>query len=179
MNNTGVNDWEPRARQLAEQSLMHGFSIYDFSVSYSKNETHIKVYLDKLNDEYGSPKVEDCEQFSTLYSMKLDALEGNGEIPSNYSLEVSSPGAERELKLPQELDRFKQLPMKVFFMNENEKPDHRILNYVSMNETISKWRIADVKANRKAGLISAKKTKPAELNIPVDQLNKVQLFVDI
>jgi ribosome maturation factor RimP len=50
-------------------------------------------------DRPGGVSLDDCERASTAVSAVLDAYD---PIASRYSLEVSSPGAERELSGPQE-----------------------------------------------------------------------------
>jgi ribosome maturation factor RimP len=47
-----------------------------------------------------------------MLNLELEALlgvEGAGEV----TFEVSSPGAERQLQLPSDLERFQKLPLKV------------------------------------------------------------------
>ncbi|PIA41803.1 hypothetical protein AQUCO_02200318v1 [Aquilegia coerulea] len=56
--------------------------------------------------ESGSPSMADSEEFSSAYRVKLDEGEPAGSIPPNTYLEVSSPGVERIVKIPQDLDRF-------------------------------------------------------------------------
>lgn len=66
----------------------------------------VQLRLDDLDDVYGSPDVDDIERVSREVAAGLEEALGPaaaGEI----GLEVSSPGAERQLVLPGDLERFK------------------------------------------------------------------------
>lgn len=58
----------------------------------------LRVYIDKDN----GVDIEDCGLVSERLSEKLDELD---PITHNYFLEVSSPGAERPLKKPKDLEK--------------------------------------------------------------------------
>lgn len=58
----------------------------------------LRVYIDKEN----GVDIEDCGIVSERLSEKLDELD---PITHNYFLEVSSPGAERPLKKPKDLEK--------------------------------------------------------------------------
>jgi ribosome maturation factor RimP len=58
----------------------------------------LRVYIDKDN----GVDIEDCGIVSERLSEKLDELD---PITHNYFLEVSSPGAERPLKKPKDLEK--------------------------------------------------------------------------
>ncbi len=106
---------------------------------------HFKIVLDGLKERHGSVGIADCEAFSHRFTNWLDQQllkgdrgadsrqhgnqygnsEGNellpaGLTPDNYTLEVASPGVERELSLPEELDRFKGLPLKLRYRREEQ-----------------------------------------------------------
>nr|CAD1824594.1 unnamed protein product [Ananas comosus var. bracteatus] len=63
--------------------------------------------IEKLSSKYGSPSMNDIEAFSSAYQSRLDEAELGKRIPENISLEVSSPGVERVVRVPEELERFK------------------------------------------------------------------------
>lgn len=170
-------EWEKKAYDSAVSSLSPGFEIFDFQVAYSKSGARITVYLDKLDDAHGSPNIEECEQFSHVMSMKLDAMSENTEMP-DYSLEVSSPGAERELKIPDDFERFAELPMKVRYAGEDGRLRDGIFELKDKDAAMTIWCYADVKANRRDGL-QTKKNREKEFNIPIENIEKVKLYVDI
>lgn len=58
----------------------------------------LRVYIDKD----GGVDIDDCSKVSELLSAKLDESD---PIPQAYFLEVSSPGAERPLKKPEDLHK--------------------------------------------------------------------------
>lgn len=164
-------------REAGKDCLSPGFEIFDMSFAYSHAGVKIQVSLDKKSDPYGSPNVEDCERFMKLLRLKFDAYDAAGEMPANYSIEVSSPGAEREIRFPDELERFKALPLKVLHTGENDKSRQDILNYQGIDGDISTWKLADVKFNRKSGIIT-KKNKDEIRQIENARIRRVSLYLD-
>lgn len=73
------------------------FGVYIVDVSYKKIDgTNILCYfIDKEN----GVGIDDCEAFSRAVEIKLDESD---PIEGEYSLEVSSPGADRQLKKERE-----------------------------------------------------------------------------
>lgn len=165
--------WEQEALTMAHASLESGFSLYDFHIVKGKKGVRFQVFIDKPGDEHGSPNVEECEQFSHLFQHKLESLAG---VPENYTIEVSSPGAERMLKIPEDFERFRAHPMKVQYEADG-KVLHKILEYLSHNESRTHWKTADVKINRQQGLIG-KKREAEEIAIDLDHIQKVNLHLD-
>lgn len=106
-----------------------GIGIYGARLLTAADGYHFEVVLDGLNDPVGAVDLDDCEGFSRRLSEVLDrTVEGRtnddsedrwvdvlpaGLTIDNYSLEVSSAGAERELRLPDELERFRGQPLKL------------------------------------------------------------------
>ncbi|MFN3604245.1 MAG: hypothetical protein ACK4UJ_06025 [Leptonema sp. (in: bacteria)] len=117
-----------------------GVEIYDIKLSKIRGDYYIKIELDDLNNKNGSVSLATCEAFSKSFIVTLDQkiLENNSletQLPTdltvdNYTLEVSSAGAEREIRFPEELERFKESPLKVVYL-ENNKKRSKILNYIS------------------------------------------------
>lgn len=71
--------------------------VYVVDVSYKK--TAGKNVLCFYIDKDGGVGIDDCEAFSRAVEVKLDECD---PIESDYSLEVSSPGADRQLKKERE-----------------------------------------------------------------------------
>ncbi|KMT19453.1 hypothetical protein BVRB_1g010830 [Beta vulgaris subsp. vulgaris] len=149
--------WDKEALTIAEnvaKSFDGDLGIYAFRTL--ANVT-IQVRIEKLSTKYGSPNISDIEAFSAAYRTRLDEAELAKTIPENISLEVSSPGVERVIRIPQELDRFKEKPMYVKYLTEaadSSCESDGVFRLVSFDlETkCCTWGLADVKINReKAG----------------------------
>ncbi|MBC8080352.1 MAG: ribosome maturation factor RimP [Gorillibacterium sp.] len=73
----------------------NGFELVDVEYVKEGRNYFLRVYVDKE----GGIDIDDCGRVSEYISTKLDE---NDPIPDAYFLEVSSPGAERPLKKPQD-----------------------------------------------------------------------------
>ena len=82
----------------------NGYELYDIEfVKEAKNHV-LRVYIDReQNDETNPIGTDDCEKVSRYLSRRLDELD---PIESNYLLEVSSPGLERELVKEKDYQRY-------------------------------------------------------------------------
>jgi ribosome maturation factor RimP len=100
-----------------------GVAVYDARIWPASGGFHCEVVLDGLQDPRGAVSVEQCESCSRALAALLDRQvqepeeQWAGILPpgltaENYSLEVSSAGAERRLRLPEDLERFRGLPMR-------------------------------------------------------------------
>ncbi len=76
----------------------HGFELVDVEYVKEGSNWFLRIYVDKE----GGIDIDDCGQISEFMSAKLDELD---PISDAYFLEVSSPGAERPLKKPQDFLR--------------------------------------------------------------------------
>ncbi|XP_078428818.1 uncharacterized protein LOC144701028 isoform X2 [Wolffia australiana] len=149
----GKLEWGQRALSLAEEVLHRNFGedfkIFAFRIS---PRGYIYVRLDKISNRYGCPEMEEIEKFSTLYDECIEESGDKGEIPKDLGLEVSSPGAERLLKVPEELERFKEMPMLVVYEDENDKNETKSgvfqLDTVDSETQLSVWKLVNVKENR-------------------------------
>ncbi|KAJ4867808.1 hypothetical protein Rs2_50643 [Raphanus sativus] len=115
----------------------------------------IQVRIERLSNKSGSPTMEDIEAYSTTYRAKLSEAELAKTVPDNISLEVSSPGVERVVRVPQDLDRYKDRSMYVRYVNEEaERDGDGIFRLVSFDVEAKScvWGVADIRVNReKAG----------------------------
>ncbi len=84
------------ALPLAEEQ---GIGIWDVTYAKEAGEWVLRIYIDKP-DGVG---IDDCERFSRAFDPVLDAAD---PIDGSYTFEVSSAGAERELKRPEHFERF-------------------------------------------------------------------------
>jgi ribosome maturation factor RimP len=87
-------------RELLEPTVAHmGYSIYSVEQSGRGGRT-LRIAIDK---EHGFISLDDCERVSRVAGPLLDQAD---LIPDSYTLEVSSPGAERKLRDRSEYERF-------------------------------------------------------------------------
>ncbi|KAL5725798.1 hypothetical protein ACHQM5_008901 [Ranunculus cassubicifolius] len=181
----GEKSWGQRALDLANEVLQEFGD--DFKIFSFKNTPrgYIYVRLDKLSEKYGCPSMEEIEHFSCIYNKFLEEAGKLAEIPEDVALEVSSPGAERLLRVPEDLGRFKDMPMRVCYVEGDLKsqPKERVF-FLDSIETASEqsvWRLADVKENRDPlakGRPMSRKQKDWRLILPFESLKRVTLFLD-
>ncbi|PUZ47225.1 hypothetical protein GQ55_7G147200 [Panicum hallii var. hallii] len=178
--------WDKEALALAEQvsaSLDDDLKIYAFKTAANLT---IRVRIEKMSTRYGSPTIDDIEAYTIAYRAKLDDAESAGKIPQNISLEVSSPGVERVVRIPEELERFKERAMYVRYTTTSDEaatPQEgdgvlRLISY-DMDLRECTWGIADVKINRQQtgkGRPLSKKQREWRLQTPFESLKLVRLY---
>ncbi len=71
-----------------------GYDLWDLEYLPGRGNALLRIYLD--TDAHEGITVADCERASRAVSETLDAAD---PIPGNYTLEVSSPGVERPLRV--------------------------------------------------------------------------------
>lgn len=82
------------AEKLAQPVLLQlGLRLWDVRFEKEGGAWFLRYFIDKD----GGVNINDCEQFSRIIDPILDAAD---PIDGSYSLEVSSPGVERELIKP-------------------------------------------------------------------------------
>ncbi|KAK6251950.1 hypothetical protein QUC31_013670 [Theobroma cacao] len=147
---------------------------------------YIYVRLDKLSNEYGCPSMEELESYSQEYKKRLDEAGERREIPDDLALEVSSPGAERILKVPDDLDRFKDMAMRVCYIEDGEsncaeKSGVFILDSIETEQENCIWKLADVKENRdpnSKGRPFSRKQRDWRLKLPFDKHRMIMLHLE-
>ena len=83
-----------------------GLELWDVEYVREAGQWVLRIYVDKD----GGVGIDDCEAVSKALDPLLDETD---PIPDSYVFEVSSAGAERELKRPQDFDRFLGSPVEV------------------------------------------------------------------
>ncbi|CAL9121530.1 unnamed protein product [Musa textilis] len=180
--------WDKEALAIAEgvsMSFDGDLKIYAFKTT--ANAT-IRVRIEKISTKYGSPSIDDIEAFSKAYRSRLDEAELAERIPDNISLEVSSPGLERVVRIPDELERFKDRPMYVKYISDGaasaspQESDgvYKLISY-DMELCQCTWGLADVKINRQKagkGRPLSKKQREWRLQTPFESLCLVRLHSD-
>jgi ribosome maturation factor RimP len=71
-----------------------GYDLWELEYLPGRGKSLLRIYLD--TEVHAGITVEDCERASRAVSEALDAAD---PIPGNYTLEVSSPGVERPLRV--------------------------------------------------------------------------------
>ena len=84
------------ARPIAEAA---GCEVWDVEYVREAGAWYLRVYIDKP----GGVSIDDFEAVSRALDPVLDEYD---PIPTSYTFEVSSAGAERELKRPSDFERF-------------------------------------------------------------------------
>lgn len=87
-------------RALAEPvAAQYGCEVWDVEYVREAGAWYLRVYIDKP----GGVGIDDCEAVSRALDPVLDEAD---PVPGSYVFEVSSAGAERELKRPGDFERF-------------------------------------------------------------------------
>ncbi|WOL11916.1 hypothetical protein Cni_G20680 [Canna indica] len=180
--------WDKEALAIAEKVSMSfdgDLKIYAFKTS--ANST-IRVRIEKVSTKYGSPSMDDIQAFSTAYRTCLDEAEVAGTIPDNITLEVSSPGLQRVVRIPEELERFKDKSMYVKYISDDDatatpRENDGVFSLISFDMELRQctWGIADVKVNRQKagkGRPLSKKQREWRLQTPFESLRLVRLHSD-
>ncbi|TKY74160.1 Ribosome maturation factor RimP [Spatholobus suberectus] len=181
--------WDKKALAIAKEvtlSFDGDLQIYAFKTLVNST---IQVRIEKLSNKSGSPSMEDIEAFSATYRAKLDEAELAKFVPDNICLEVSSPGVERIVRIPDDLDRFKDRPMYVKYAINDDSNNPAAegngvfkLESLDMETKCCTWGLADVKVNRQKagkGRPLNKKQREWRLSTPFDSLRFVRLHSDI
>lgn len=180
--------WDKEALLVAEEvSMLFDGDLKIYAFKTSANLT-IRLRIEKLSSKYGSPSMNDLEAFSAAYQSRLDEAEIAGKIPKNISLEVSSPGVERVIRVPEELERFKDLPVYVKYSSidaETTSPqlNDGVFQLISFDLELCQctWGIADVRINRQQsgkGRPLSKRQREWRLQTPFETLHLVRLYSD-
>ncbi len=98
------------AQPVAEK---HGCELWDVEYVMEAGTRYLRVYIDKPE----GVGIDDCEAVSRELDVLLDEAD---PIPDSYVFEVSSAGAERELKRPSDFERFMGSNVEVRFFKTTD-----------------------------------------------------------
>ena len=98
------------AQPVAEK---HGCELWDVEYVTEAGTRYLRVYIDKPE----GVGIDDCEAVSRELDVLLDEAD---PIPDSYVFEVSSAGAERELKRPSDFERFMGSNVEVRFFKTTD-----------------------------------------------------------
>ncbi|CAJ1931880.1 unnamed protein product [Sphenostylis stenocarpa] len=178
--------WGQRAHSIAEDVLMQFSEDIKLFAFKTTPRGYVYVRLDKLTHEYGCPSIEELECYNKQYKKILDEVGALGEIPDDLAIEVSSPGAERLLKVPDDIGRFKDMPMRVCYTEniESNCPERDgvfLLDSIEKDSEMCVWKLADVKENRdplRKGRPLSRKQKDWRLKLPFNLHRMVTLYLE-
>ncbi|WP_010575371.1 ribosome maturation factor RimP [Leptospira kmetyi] len=112
---------------ILEGVLQLPVKLYSLKVNQRPNHSLIEIVLDNLEHSYGSVSLLECEHVSRKLKEELERISPD----LDYTLKVSSAGAERKLDLPGDLERFRGIPVRLIFLSEgSENPQEGIFRIV-------------------------------------------------
>ncbi|MBW7857049.1 MAG: hypothetical protein H3C43_01815 [Leptonema sp. (in: Bacteria)] len=167
-------------KDLADRATFDGVVVFGVAMKYFHGSYLIQIELDDLNHPLGAVTLEQCERFSKSFieviNAAIDSFFENGELPEdltidNYSLEVSSAGAEREIRIPDEFERFRGRALKIRYRTNDEtiRVEHGIFD--SLEEGLVKFIGFKPK--------SQKKVKPNPFQLELSNIVKINLYLDV
>jgi ribosome maturation factor RimP len=169
---------EKSITERAQAALPSQLALYKIAFFHTKGNMRVVVQLDKPADAYGSVNIGECEAYSRRLRDSLDELEKTSGMNLNYSLEVSSAGAERELTSIAEVRRFSALPLAVTFTAEGGKVLSEVMKATAIEGETLVLNLADCKLNRKR--MSPKKIQAApSYRVEWTSIKKIRLHLDV
>lgn len=175
--------WGDRTLSIAREVLLSFGDDIELFAFKTTPRGYVYVRLDKLSQPYGCPSIEELESYCQEYRKRLEEVGALGEIPNNLAVEVSTPGAERILKVPEDLSRFKDMPMRVCYSEGSGTETNGVffLESVEMESENCVWKLADVKENRdpeSKGRPLNRKRRDWRLTLPFKMHGMVSLYLD-
>jgi len=165
-------------RRILSRAPLDQLTLHSFNVDVVRRQ--LKICLDKYMDPYGSPSVDEISIFSEQLKEDLEEVLGASTVDC-LEFEVSTPGAERRVRVPFELQRFQHLPMKVTYHHTtNSKTQTSILEFIELDyETkLTKWKYWKGRHNRT--IVKLKQSEFTKvIDIEMEDLVRVNLFVDV
>lgn len=120
-------DFYDLKKKITDIVINAGYLIYDIEYAKDRKSHILRVMIDKPE----GIDIDDCIAVSDLLNPMLDEL---NPISEDYSLEVSSPGAERKLRNPSEIER--AIGKFVHVETANEKIEGELSSYQNQIVTL-------------------------------------------
>jgi ribosome maturation factor RimP len=158
---------EEKIREVLNKILEPPLALFSLQLQNRKNHALIEIELDHLEQKTGSVSLFEIEEVSKRLKEELDLW---GE-EFDFTLQVSSSGAERVLRLPEDLDRFQGLLAKLEVLLENEKWDKRVYRLGPRTGDTIELTPYDKKGPRR------KVVKPIQK--PLSEIRKGNLFLEL
>jgi ribosome maturation factor RimP len=184
------------AAVLSADPALAGLALW--SLATDARAARLSIRLDKPGDPFGSPSLDEVAAFAAAFGRAFE--EGAGaEVAAGVEVEVSSPGAERTLRVPGDLPRFADLPMAVTLSDAATaaalsggcgapkggppRPSGSpfLFSLVQVDEAAGtvEWRPADVRANRGPTGRLTKAQKDVRVCVGVEAVLGVRLWLDV
>lgn len=145
------------AKDIADEC---GVEVVDISFMGRGKHALLRVMIDKE----GGVTLDDCETFSKRFEGHLDV---EGGISGPYTLEVSSPGLDRQLKVQSDFERNIGKLMRII---TKEKVD---------NQSFFVGRLREVSDSAIVLSVGKKKGVSENINIPFENISRARLEVEI
>lgn len=118
---------------LVKEVVSDPIKIYSIQLKQMGKHYLIELVLDNIENKYGSVTIGECE----FVSKGLVKLLNENYSDIDFTLNVSSAGAERELKNLEDYKRFKGLLVKLFYKDKEGKTNNKIFRITDiMNSDI-------------------------------------------
>jgi ribosome maturation factor RimP len=153
---------DPLEREIDAKVEELGFELVELERAGSKARPVLRLRIDRPDSSPGhGVSLEDCVSVSRALE---DHLEGQGEVPERYILEVSSPGVERPLTRKRDFERFQGREIAVL----GRAPIHGGAKRVE-------GELIGYEIDSEGERIRLRAADGAELTIPVEQTKRIHL----
>ena len=152
---------EKLLREFLEAVVVPPLEVFSLRVLNRKNHSLIEINLDNLEHPLGAVSIELCAEVSRRLQEVLDS-----QLPDeNYTLQVASAGAEREIQIPKELVRFQSRPIKLRYLDVEGNEKVEILICTNLEEERAEFQKYNTKGVKKFW-------------IPLKDIRKGNLYLD-
>ncbi|MCC5816524.1 MAG: ribosome maturation factor RimP [Leptospira sp.] len=160
---------EEQIRDILGEFLVHPLALFSFKIKKSSVSMIMEVVLDHLENQYGSVSLDDCENVSRHLGSKIEEIDPE----LDYQLKVQSAGAERELRLPDDLYRFSGLLMNLEILDEEGRSSFGVFKLLEIDPN-GRLRLESFrsKGQKKSG-------KKPVLELPLERVKKGNLYIHI
>lgn len=159
---------EEQIRDILGEILVHPLALFSFKIKKSSVSMIMEVVLDHLENKYGSASLSDCENVSRTLSEKLETIQPE----LDYQLKVQSAGAERKLRLPEDLVRFQGLLANLEILDEEGKIHFGIYKLGEVQDDKISLEQFYGKGKKNSG-------KSQVIQFPMDRVKKGNLYIHI
>ena len=133
-----------------------GLELVEVEFKRGAKRSFLRLFIDKP----GGVTIDDCSVVSTQLG---DLLDVEDLIPNRYILEVSSPGADRPLKRPEDYERFLGRLVKVTVRNPAEGKKHLLGRLVAFSR----------------GKVTLDVPSEGSVTISLDEIERARLEVEL
>lgn len=147
---------------LADALAEQGFDLWDVKYEKQDSDMVLRVLVDRLD---GDINMDDLVMLTEFISNHVDAIQPD-PFPEAYLLDVSSPGAERELKRERDYNWALNKTIAVAFKTPIDHANE--LSGTLIDKTATELTLEVV----------GKKGKRTQVTVPMDQIKQTHLSID-